>query len=153
MKRIALSLCICGFAAAVAAPASFGSATSFDYFGTVKGQEDSEIGFSVTKSASGRKRVTGFTVIAIAYECTDAPAGATNGWMLDRGLRIKSRRFEGEGDWIGLPFDPVGKVSGRLKPGGHASGSFKITGELAGTGTHCKTGLVDWKASKNEIPF
>ncbi len=62
-----------------------------------------------------------------------------------------TRSFEGKGDWVGLPFDPVGKVSGRLKPGGDAKGSFKLTGELAGPGTHCRTGLVDWKATRDPV--
>jgi hypothetical protein len=154
LKRIALALCICGVACAAAAPASFGFLLDFDYVGTVKGQEASEVGFKVKKSASGRKQVTDFTVLSVAYECSDAASGVTSGgWVLDRKMRIKARSFEGEGDWVGLPFDPVGKVSGKLKPGGIAKGSFKMTGELAGPGTHCKTGLVDWRATRNELPF
>lgn len=154
MKRIALSLCVCGFAWAAAAPASLGFSLDFDYVGTVKGQEASEVGFKVEKSASGRKQVTEFTVLDVAYECSDAPPGTTTGgWVLDRKMRIKARKFDGEGDWVGLPFDPVGKVSGKLKPGGIAKGSFRLTGELAGSGTHCKTGLVDWKATKDKLPL
>ena len=150
MKRVALSLCICGVVCAAAATASFGFLLDFDYFGTVKGQEGSQVGFEVGKSASGRKQVTEFTVLDVAYSCSDAPSGTTTGgWVFDRKLRIRSRSFEGKGDWVGLPFDPVGKVSGKLRPGGNAKGSFKLTGELAGPGTHCKTGLVDWKATKN----
>ena len=149
MKRIALFVSVCGLASALAAPAAFGFSTSFQYLGVVKGQETSEIGFSVEKSASGKKRVTGFTVLRVAYDCSDAPSGSTTGgWVFDGTPRIRSRQFEAKGEWVGLPLDPVGKLSGRLKPGGRASGSFKLTGELGGAGTHCRTGLVDWKASK-----
>ncbi|MFN8112772.1 MAG: hypothetical protein U0R51_06185 [Solirubrobacterales bacterium] len=148
MKRIVLPICICGLAAAVAAPASFGFANIFDYVGSVKGQEaTASVGFAISKSAAGRKRAVDFTVTGVDYSCSDAAPGQTEGWRFERGMRIKARKFSGEGDWTGLPLDPVGKVDGRLKPGGIASGSFKITGELAGPGTHCKTGFVGWKAS------
>jgi hypothetical protein len=150
LKRVALSLCVCGVACAAAAPASFGFSLNFDYLGTVRGQASSHVGFSVEKSASGNKKVTGFTVLDVAYECSDAAPGVTSGgWVLDRKMRIEHRRFEGKGDWVGLPFDPVGNASGRFKPGGIAKGSFKMTGELAGPGTHCKTGLLDWKATNH----
>jgi hypothetical protein len=151
LKRIALSLCICGLASAAVTPAAFGFSASFDYTGTVRGQATSSVGFSIERSATGHKRVTEFTVVGVDYTCNDAPPGQTGGWMLDRVLRVKARKFDGKGDWTGLPFDPVGRVSGKLKPGGRASGSFKLTGELGGPGTHCRTGLVDWTASK--LPF
>jgi hypothetical protein len=151
VKRLALSLCILGLAALGFAPSSFGFAANFDYIGQVKGQDGSSVGFSVGRSASGRKRVTQFTVTRVAYECRDASPGVTDGWLLDRGIRVKARRFEGRGDWVGLPLDPVGKVTGKLRRRGRASGSFKIRGELAGPGTHCNTGLVSWRASKNPI--
>ncbi len=63
-------------------------------------------------------------------------------------MKVKSRRFEGNGDWTGLPLDPVGTVSGKLRPGGVAVGDFKLSGELARPGTHCRTGRLDWKATK-----
>ncbi len=151
MKLLTLSLCIFGLLALGAAPSSFGFAANFDYVGDAKGQDGSSVGFSLTRSASGRKRVVDFTVTRVAYQCRDALPGLTDGWLLDRGMRVRSRRFEGRGDWIGLPLDPVGKVTGKLRRRGRASGSFKIRGELAGPGTHCNTGLVDWRASKNPI--
>ena len=151
MKRFALFLGLCALLALASAPASFGFAANFDYLGQVKGQDGSSVGFSIGRSASGRKRVIDFTVTRAAYECRDAPPGLTDGWVLDRGLRVKARRFEGRGDWIGLPLDPVGKVTGKLRPGGRASGSFKIRGELAGPGTHCNTGLVGWRATRAPV--
>jgi hypothetical protein len=151
VKRVALSLGLCALLALASAPASFGFAADFDYVGQVAGQDGSSVGFSVVRSASGRKRVKEFTVTRVVYRCRDAPPGVTDGWAFDGGMRIRSRRFEGKSDWIGLPLDPVGKVSGKLRRGGVAKGSFKIRGELAGPGTHCRTGLVDWRASKNPI--
>ena len=151
MRRFALSICICGLLAAISAPASFGFAASFDYVGNVKGTPSGSVGFFVEHPAGGPKRVTGFTVVQVPYDCRDAPSGATAGWRFKPRMRVKFRRFDGRGDWIGLPLDPVGKVNGKLRPGGVARGEFKLRGELAGPGTHCRTGLLGWRATKN--PF
>ena len=151
VKRIALSFGACALLAAAAAPSSFGFAAGFDYLGEVKGQDGTSVGFSIDRSASGHRRVSEFTITRVAYDCRDAPAGLTDGWVFDPGIRVKSRRFEGRGDWIGLPLDPVGKLTGKLRRGGRASGSFKIRGEFAGAGTHCSTGLLDWRASRSAI--
>ena len=149
MKRLALSICICGLLAAISAPASFGFAADFDYVGDVKGSPSSSVGFFVEHPAGGPKRVTGFTVVGVPYECRDAPPGVTAGWRFKPRMRVKSRRFEGGGDWVGLPLDPVGTVNGKFRRGGVAVGEFKLRGELAGPGTHCHTGLLDWQATKN----
>jgi hypothetical protein len=66
-------------------------------------------------------------------------------------MRVRSRLFGRDGDWIGLPFDPVGAVAGKLRRGGVAAGEFKLRGELAGPGTHCRTGVLEWRAEKG--PF
>lgn len=147
-KRLALSLCISGLLAALSAAAAFGFAASFDYLGHAKGSPNSLIGFSVKHPARGGKRVTEFTISQVPYQCSDAPSGATAGWKFQPRMRVKSRRFEGKGDWTGLPFDPVGKVGGKFRHGGVAVGDFKLKGELAGPGTHCHTGLLGWRATK-----
>jgi hypothetical protein len=67
-------------------------------------------------------------------------------------MRVKShRKFGGSGDWTGLPLDPVGTVNGKLRPGGVAVGDVKHKGGLAGPGTHCHTGLLDWQATTNSF--
>lgn len=151
MKRLALSICTCGLLALASAPASFGFAADFDYVGHVKGDPASSVGFSVARPADGPKRVQGFTVTGVPYECRDAPAGDTAGWMFEPGMRVRARRFARDGDWIGLPLDPVGAVSGELRPGGIAAGELKLRGELAGPGTHCRTGPLGWRAKRNPL--
>jgi len=150
MKRLVLSVCLCGLLAGLAAPSSFGFAAGFDYVGQAQ-EPHGSVGFFVGRSASGGKLVTGFTVTGVPYECSDAAAGITAGWRFKPRMPVKSREFEGRGDWVGLPLDPVGRVGGKLRRGGVAVGQLKLRGELAGPGTHCHTGLLDWRATKNPL--
>jgi hypothetical protein len=151
MKRFVLCLCLCGV---LAVPAlAMGFAANFDYFGHVKGQPNANVGFFLRHLAGGHRKVTGFTVSQIPYTCSDAPSGATAGWRFEPKMRVKrDRTFEGRGDWVGLPLDPVGRVSGKLRHGGVAVGEFKLRGELGGPGTHCRTGLLEWRATKQQPP-
>lgn len=153
MKRLVLSLGICSLVAALTAPSSFGFASNFDYTGHARGNPVSSVGFFLKHSPGGRKKVAGFTVTQIPYTCSDAPPGATAGWRFKPKMRLTHRKFAGKGDWTGLPLDPVGKVSGKLRPGGVAVGDLKLKGELAGAGTHCHTGLLAWRATKNPNPL
>jgi len=148
MRRFAPLIVLCGALSAVSASSSFGFAGNFDYVGTVKDEPTSYVGFYLEHPAGAPKRVTGFTVAQVPYRCSDAPPGDTTGWQFKPKMKVKARRFEGDGDWVGLPFDPVGTVSGKLRPGGVAKGEFKLSGELAGPGTHCHTGKLAWKASR-----
>ena len=147
MKRLVLSIVVCGALSAVSAPSSLGFAGAFDYVGTAKDQMISSVGFFLERPVGAPKRVTGFTVSQVRYECSDAPPGFTQGWRFKPKMKVKARKFEGSGDWTGLPLDPIGTVSGKLRPGGVAVGEFKLNGELGGPGTHCHTGKLDWKAS------
>ena len=70
------------------------------------------------------------------------------GFIVDDAMRVKHRAFAGGGDWTVILLDPTGSVAGTLKPGGTATGTFRLHGELAGMGTHCHTGPLDWKATK-----
>ena len=151
MKRFLLSIFACGALAALAAPATFGFAGNFDYVGQVKGEPGTYVGFFLERSATGKKRVKGFTVTGIPYDCRDALSGITAGWSFEPGMRVRSRRFGRDGEWVGLPFDPFGAVSGKLRPGGVATGEFKLRGELAGPGTHCRTGRLGWRAEKRPL--
>jgi hypothetical protein len=147
VKRLVLSLAVIALLAVPAASA-FGFAT-FDYTGHVKGDAQTLVGFDVQHTASGHRKVGGFTVSQIPYTCSDAPDGVTTGWRFTKIMRVRSRAFEDRGDWVGLPLDPVGTVSGKLRKHGVAVGDFKLRGELAGPGTHCRTGLLDWRATKS----
>jgi hypothetical protein len=148
VKRFLLSICVCGVLAALAAPASFGFAANFDYIGQVNGEPGTYVGFFLERSATGKKRVEGFTVTGVPYDCRDAPSGITTGWSFEPRMRVRSRRFEGRGEWVGLPLDPIGAVAGKLRRGGVATGELKLRGELAGAGTHCRTGLLEWRAGQ-----
>jgi hypothetical protein len=153
MRRLTLSVAIALVGGALTAPGAFGFAANFDYFGHVKGQPSANVGFFVKRSDAGHRKVVGFTVSQIPYTCSDAPSGFTEGWRFEPKMRVKrDRTFEGRGDWVGLPLDPVGRVSGKLRRGGVAVGDFKIRGELAGPGTHCRTGLLEWRATKQPPP-
>ena len=150
MKRLALSICVCGSLAAMSAPASFGFAANFDYIGAVKGEPGSSVGFFVEHPEGGPKRVTGFTATGVPYDCRDALSGVTVGWRFKPRMRVIARRFDRRGAWVGLPLDPVGRVSGKLRRGGAVAGDLKLRGELAGPGTHCRTAVLDWRATKNQ---
>jgi hypothetical protein len=153
MKRFVSVTLIALLAAGVVASAASGFLAVFDYQGHVKGDPIADVGFFVERSDSGVKRVTGFTVTQVPYTCRDAPAGRTGGWRFDERMRVKpDRKFEARGEWVGLPLDPVGRVSGKLRRGGVAVGEFKLRGELAGAGTHCGTGVLEWRATKQQPP-
>lgn len=149
MKLFLVSICTCGVLAALSAPSSLGFAGNFDYVGHVRGEPGTYVGFFLERAGDGRRRVETFTVTGIPYECRDAPSGITAGWSFEPRMRVRSRRFEGKGDWVGLPLDPAGGVAGKLRRGGAAAGEFKLRGELAGAGTHCRTGLLEWRATRN----
>jgi hypothetical protein len=149
MKRFVSATAVTVLLAGIAASSAFGFAANFDYVGHVKGNSAAFVGFFVKHTASDQRKVTGFGVSQIPYTCSDAPSGATAGWRFDPKMRVKSdRTFVGFGDWAGLPLDPTGSVSGKLRRGGVAVGDFRLHGELAGPGTHCRTGLLDWRATK-----
>ena len=151
MKRLVFTLSLCAMLA-LPATGAFGFAATFNYTGHVKGQPTQFVGFFVKHPAGGHRKVLGFTVSQIPYTCSDAPSGSTTGWRFTERMRVRHRAFEGRGDWAGLPLDPVGTVSGRFRDGGVAVGDFKLRGELAGAGTHCHTGLLKWRATKQQPP-
>jgi hypothetical protein len=152
VRRTALVLTLALAAAAMTAPNAFGFAAGFDYTGHVKDQPNASVGFFVGRG-DGHRKVAGFTVSQIPYTCSDAPSGATTGWRFKERMRVRrDRTFEGTGEWVGLPLDPTGSVSGKFRKGGVAVGDFKLRGELGGAGTHCHTGLLEWRATKQRPP-
>ena len=67
-------------------------------------------------------------------------------------MRVRHREFSGQGDWLELALDPSGRVSGRFQRNGVVVGTFRIHGELAGPGSSCYTGLLSWRATKQQPP-
>ena len=60
--------------------------------------------------------------------------------------------FKGSGEVVGIPADPHGKVTGKLKHGGKAEGTLRLSGELDGdSGSDCDTGHLDWKGQKTGL--
>ena len=152
IKLLTLCLFTASVAIAIAAPAAFGF-VNLEYSGHVKGASKTLVGFDVNRTGPGHRKVVGFLVSQIPYTCSDAPSGATAGWRFDPRMRVQRHRtFRARGEWTGLPLDPVGRVSGKFRRGGVAVGDFKLRGELAGPGTHCRTGLLEWRATKQEQP-
>ncbi len=150
MKRLVATAGITLLLAGAVTSTAFGFAATFDYAGHVKGDPNAFVGFFL-KHGNRHRKVVDFTVAQVPYTCSDAPAGTTAGWKFDRRLRVrKNPTFGGRGDWIEQPFDPVGRVSGKLRRDGVAVGEFKLRGELAGPGTHCHTGRLGWRAMKQE---
>lgn len=97
--------------------------------------------------------MTGFTVTQAPYHCRDAPDDVTAGWRFNEKMRVKSdRTFFAAGQWTGLPLDPTGLVRGKLRRSGVSVGSFKLKGELAGSDTHCQTGLLEYRATRQQGP-
>ena len=134
---------------AVAAGPASGFSIDFDYSGHVKHEQASSVGFKAGRSGSGHKRVTEFTVTHVPITCSDSDATtSTDGYQFAQPMRVKHRQFAGSGDWTVILLDPSGSVSGKLRPDGTAVGTFRLRGELAGTGTHCHTGPLDWTAIK-----
>jgi hypothetical protein len=153
MKRFVPIASIAVLLAGIAAAAAFGFSSQFNYTGHVRGNDMASVGFLVKHTAGGTRKVTGFTATNTPYTCTNAPSGITTAWRFTPNMRVRSdRTFEGRGDWVELPLDPVGTVSGKLRRGGVAVGDFKLRGELAGPGTDCRTGLLEWRATKQQPP-
>jgi hypothetical protein len=151
LKRLVTATALAFAIAGLSASAAFGFSANFDYTGNVRGNPTTSVGFSVKHPAGGHKQVVGFTIAQVPYSCSDAPSGTTTGWRFHERMRVQSdRTFAGSGDWIGQPLDPVGSVSGKLRRAGVAVGDFRIRGELGGPGTHCRTGLLDWRATEQQ---
>src|SRR4051812_35997838 len=143
MKRLVLCTCLAGALAAFSAPSALGFAANYDYTGHVKGEPNEFVGFFVKQTAGQRMRVAGFTVTQIPYTCSDAPSDVTAGWKFQPSMRVNpDRTFAESGDWTGLPLDPIGRVSGKLRRGGVAAGGVKLRGGVAGPGEHRTAGGV-----------
>lgn len=147
MKRILITIAA---VTALAAGSAFGFAFSFDYSGNVKG-DSALVGFSLKHPAGGHKKVVDFTVSQMAITCSDSfETRSADGYQFDPRMRVKHRKFAGTGDWTLIGLDPSGSVAGKFHHGGTASGTLKLHGELAGAGTHCHTGELKWKTTKQQ---
>jgi hypothetical protein len=137
--------------ASLVAGSAFGFEANFDYFGHVKHDPESSVGFRIEPTSSGHRRVTTFTVTQVPITCSDDPSTrSTGGYEFGHGMRVRHHEFAGKDDWIVIALDPSGAVAGKFHPGGTATGTFRLHGELAGEGTHCHTGELGWRATKAE---
>ena len=142
--------------ATVAALAVTASAMAFavgDYSGEIKGDPGSGITWEV-KSTQGGRKVKNILLTGIEFTCEKGSPGETAGVVLEEKFRVgEDGSWGGNSNAIIAGFDPPAKITGRLKPGGKASGTFRMKGELdpeGQPGVDCKTGLQEWKAEKTE---
>ena len=135
-------------AAALLVPATAAATIVGDYHGQIKGDALTELGFDVKRSDSGHKRVRFFVADGVSFTCTVGADGRTDPMQIDATFPVnRDGEFKGKGDVI-TNVDPVGKVTGRLKRGGRAAGTLRISGELDGAGSSCTTGVQEWRAEK-----
>jgi hypothetical protein len=106
------------------------------------------MGFNVVKTDAGKK-VRGMLLDGLPYECEEEPAGATEGHRVLGSFKVQNREFGGTRDAVDAELvDPTAKVTGKLKPGGKAKGTIRLKGAIAGPGSDCDTGRLEWKALK-----
>jgi hypothetical protein len=121
---------------------------NFDYQGSVGGGLNN-LGFNVVRTQSGSRKVQKFTLTSLPITCSDSlDTVSSGGFELHGSLKVNHRRFSGKGDWSTTAADPSGSVEGKLRRNGTAVGTLKLRGELAGPGTHCHTGGLDWTAAR-----
>lgn len=114
----------------------------------------SGIAFNVKKANSARK-VTDVVANGLEYTCDDESADETSGLELEKSFPVdENGEFGGKSSAVLLGFDPPAKVTGRLKPGGEASGTIRVHGVLdpkTHPGLKCDTGTLHWKAERGPL--
>ncbi len=149
MKR---QLPVVALASIALAAAGAGSAYGFasEYTGEVKDDPPSDMGFNIDRAGGGDRKVVEFTSVNIQFECEIGTPGRTDGPQQLGKMRVKDDgSFKGSDEVVGIPADPHGKVTGKLRRGGKAVGTLRLRGELDGNaGSDCDTGTQDWKAEK-----
>ena len=146
----AAALAVCGvLAAAAVIPTAALALFQRDYWGQITGDPTSEIDFNVVKTNSGKK-VKRMIFNGLSYECESAPSGEVEDFMKVTGsFRVSHGEFSGRREVKPLTeIDPTARVKGEFSPGGVASGTIRVKGELAGPGSNCDTGTLDWTAAK-----
>jgi hypothetical protein len=154
MRRLTIAVgLVAGLAIAVPAASGF-EVGAFNYRGPVKGDTIAQVGFKRDKDSNGHTQVLDFTVTQPPITCSNSSSTRSNdGYEFDLILRVKHREFEGKGEWLVLALDPSGTVAGKFsRDRQKAHGTFKIHGELAGDGTKCHTGELEWRATKVTQP-
>jgi hypothetical protein len=142
--------------AAVAAMVLATGALAFalgDYSGEIKGDPSSGLTWDVKNTQGGRK-VRSIILTGVNFTCEKGSPGETAGVVLDEKFRVgEDGNWGGNSNAVISGFDPPARITGRLKPGGKASGTFRMKGELdpkGQPGVDCKTGLQEWRAEKVE---
>jgi hypothetical protein len=127
--------------AALLAPPAFGGGVERgfenEYSGTVKGNNHNYFGFDV----EGKKAVKIGATLYYPGDCGGDPYA----YQSNDKLAIEHGRFKGTVTGT-TTYDYKYKVTGRIKPGGKASG--RITAILDGSGLSCHYPKSKWTASK-----
>jgi len=134
-------------AAAIALPAIH------DFNGEIKGDPSPGSAFAFNTGKKGDDKFVGnVQASGIDFECPEGSPGETPGVTLSKLFKVNH-----DGEWGGRAeafigdSDPPARVEGKIKPGGKATGTFRMHGELDPNGqpsVECKTGLLEWKAEK-----
>jgi hypothetical protein len=145
MKRFVLVLTATAFLAL--APLSLAILLGGEYQGGIKDDPDSSIGFDRTGG-----KVKKVVLSGIDYKCEEGLPGETPGVKVLGSFKVdENGRFGGTAQSIILGFDPKAVLDGRLKRGGSAHGTIKLSGELDPDdqpGIKCKTGEQKWTAEQ-----
>lgn len=118
------------------------------YNGHVVGQPNTTVAFELERTDSGR-RVQNFIVSNIPYTCEGGGSGTTGQLVAEGGFRVRRGEFSGTREVIDSAQDPI-TVHGELRRGGLARGTLKVFGPLAGGGTDCTSGRLDWRAERDQ---
>jgi hypothetical protein len=150
LKRplLAASTAVLGLALVAALLPASALAVVHDYSGSIDGQIDQIIAFDVVKKDSGKK-VKHMVLEAVPYTCDGDPPGETEPMQVAGSFKVSHRKFSGKNELKPLTqIDPTAKVTGKLDHGGEATGTIRVSGELAGPGSDCHSATLDWEASK-----
>jgi hypothetical protein len=153
MKRTAAALAAGLALMALGATGALGILIDTEYQGHAKGDAGgSFVGFDV-KQSHGEKKVKNFQVQGLDFECDGGSPGQVGPTSVDDAFPVNDNgEFGGRSHATIFPvFDPMAKVTGKLKPGGKAVGTIRMHGKLdpeGQPGIKCDTGTLGWKAEK-----
>jgi hypothetical protein len=146
LASIAVAALLAGAIVAVPASALF----VLDYSGHVRHDPGSLVGFDLTRTHAGKRKVTSFTTGGIQFSCKDGSTGRTEFLTLDRSLRVKHRKFKGAVHVFTAAVDPLARVHGKLHRDHRvANGTIHLVGKLDSTDPklRCDTGVLEWRAT------
>jgi len=153
MRNRALRISMTGLVTAAAGAATaYAVALGGEYQGEIRGDPAASLAFDITRTDSGRRRVTNVIASGLNYRCEEGAPDQTPGVELQRGFRIKrDRTFGGHANAVILGFDPPARFRGKVRRNGRVFGTLRLRGELDPVDrpdVECRTGLQEWKAKR-----